>query len=368
MVALISSAFLAFANGANDNFKGVSTIYGSNLASFRTSLIWATITTFAGSALAFLLAGDLVASFTGKGLVPDDIFSDKAFPLSVALAAAATVLLASRFGLPVSTTHALTGALIGAGILGATGVNSSRLGALFLFPLLLSPVVAVSLTASALAIIRAAKGNSPSETVDCLCVSDGLKTDATPASALHVQAAVISPPQLFAGNTADIACVRSPVQVTRRNITQVLHFLSAGFVSFARGLNDTPKIAAILIASGGVTQHHALIGVGIFIAIGGWLYSRRVAETMAHKITPMTETEGLTANIITAALVIGASRLGMPVSTTHVSTGAIFGIGAMSGKLRWKTLQSIALAWLTTMPIAALLSAITFTLLRKIIA
>lgn len=366
-MALISSAFLAFANGANDNFKGVSTIYGSNLASFRMSLVWATITTFAGSALAFLLAGDLITSFTGKGLVPDDIFSDKAFPLSVALATAATVLLASRFGLPVSTTHALTAALIGASILGATGVNSSRLGALFLFPLLLSPVVAFSLTASALAIVRATKGNSPSNAA-CLCVSAGVKTDAIPASVLQVQTAIITPPQLFAGNITDLACVQSQVQVTTRSIPQVLHFLSAGLVSFARGLNDTPKIAAILIASGGVTQHHALIGVGIFIAIGGWLYSRRVAETMAHKITPMSETGGLTANIITAALVIGASRLGIPVSTTHVSTGAIFGIGAMSGKLQWKTLRSIALAWLTTLPIAALLSAITFTILRKIIA
>lgn len=366
--AMVFGAILAFANGANDNFKGVSTIYGSKLASFRSSLVWATLTTFAGSALAFFLAGDLLKSFSGKGIVSDEVFTNPAFPLSVALAAAVTVFIASRFGLPISTTHALTGALFGADIMGAAGVNFSRLGALFLFPLLLSPLAAVALTVAALWLQKRLQRKSASETSACLCVTPGVTAEVNSASVMQASISVMPLPQIIIGNTSDTACADSAVQVSRRSLTQLLHLFGAGLVSFARGLNDTPKIAAIMLASSGLAQHHALVGVGLFIAVGGWIYSRRVAETLAHKITPMTENEGLTANMITAALVVGASRFGLPVSTTHVSTGAIFGIGAMSGKMRWKTFQSIAAAWLTTMPLAALISALSFSILRRFIS
>ena len=71
--------------------------------------------------------------------------------------------------------------------------------------------------------------------------------------------------------------------------------------------------------------------VALFIALGGWLSARRVAETLSHKVTAMNPGQGFSANLVTAFLVIIASRLGMPVSTTHVSVGALFGIGVLSG-------------------------------------
>ena len=86
-------------------------------------------------------------------------------------------------------------------------------------------------------------------------------------------------------------------------------------------------------------------------------YAKRVAETMSHGITDLSPGQGLTANLVTAALVIGASRLGMPVSTTHVSCGALFGIGASSGRAHWRTIAQIGLAWLITLPVAAALGA-----------
>ena len=78
-----------------------------------------------------------------------------------------------------------------------------------------------------------------------------------------------------------------------------------------------------------------------------------MAETLANKITPMTPPEGLAGNAATALLVASASSLGLPVSTTHVSTGGIFGIGASNGELRWRMAGEVVLAWVVTLPLAA---------------
>src|SRR4026208_2386170 len=105
MIAL-AVLFLAYANGANDNFKGVATLFGSGTATYRTALLWATGTTLAGSLCALLLAQAWIGAFKGRGLVPDAVTTQGRFLLSVSLAAASTVLLATRLGMPVSTTHA----------------------------------------------------------------------------------------------------------------------------------------------------------------------------------------------------------------------------------------------------------------------
>jgi PiT family inorganic phosphate transporter len=100
------------------------------------------------------------------------------------------------------------------------------------------------------------------------------------------------------------------------------------------------------------------------MSAGGLVNSRRNAETMGHKLTTMNPGQGFTANLVTGALVIGASRLGMPVSTTHVSCGSIFGIGAVTGQGNLKTVAGILLAWVTTLPVAAGLGAGAYLLLR----
>ena len=103
------------------------------------------------------------------------------------------------------------------------------------------------------------------------------------------------------------------------------------------------------------------------IASGGLLSARRVAETMAHGITEMNPGQGFTANSVTAALVIGASNLGLPVSTTHVSCGALFGIGTVCGQARWKMILEIVLAWLITLPLSAVLAMAYGRLLRALL-
>jgi PiT family inorganic phosphate transporter len=135
------------------------------------------------------------------------------------------------------------------------------------------------------------------------------------------------------------------------------HYLSAGAVSFARGLNDTPKIAALLLVGEMIAPGVAVVGVGVAIAAGGLFSARRVAKTMSHRVTEMNPGQGFTANLVTSLLVIGASHLGMPVSTTHVSCGSLFGIGTVTGRAHRRTIRNILVAWVITLPVAGVLGA-----------
>ncbi len=145
-----------------------------------------------------------------------------------------------------------------------------------------------------------------------------------------------------------------------------LHYLSAGVVSFARGLNDTPKIAALLLLTPQLTGLTATALVGIAIAVGGVISARRVADTMSRKVTSMNHGQGFTANLTTGMTVIGASMLGMPVSTTHVSCGALFGIGSVTRQGHWKMMGTILGAWVTTLPVGAALGAVSFWVVNSI--
>jgi PiT family inorganic phosphate transporter len=144
------------------------------------------------------------------------------------------------------------------------------------------------------------------------------------------------------------------------------HFLSSGIVSFARGLNDTPKIAAMLLVAPFLGVSTSLAIVGTSIAVGGLISSRRVAETMSRRITTMNPGQGFTANVVTGLIVIGASRLGLPVSTTHVSCGSLFGIGAVAGQAHKKTIATILLAWFVTLPMAGGLAGLSYWLLKQV--
>lgn len=146
---LLSTIFLAYYNGANDNFKGVATLYGSGTLNYKTAITIATIATFLGSISAIFLAQGLVASFSGKGLVPQDVAGATNFLMSVGAGAGVTVLLATKLGFPISTTHSLVGGLLGAGLM-AVGldVDFYRLGGAFFIPLLVSPFIAFALGAT----------------------------------------------------------------------------------------------------------------------------------------------------------------------------------------------------------------------------
>ena len=361
MSVLIVAAvvLLAYSNGANDNFKGVATLFGSGTANYRRALTWATITTFAGSLLALAVARGLVATFSGRGLVPDNVTTEPAFLTAVSLGAALTVLLATRFGLPVSTTHALTGALVGAGAVATQGqVGLDTLGASFLLPLAFSPVVSVVITLVLYPLFKFARRRSGVMT----SVSVGSQFEEVIVGAGGTLALRSSGAVLQTGDAAD--CVQryhgQMLGIEAGPVLDRLHYLSAGAVGFARGLNDTPKIVALLIAAETVTPNVGLALVAVVMALGGILNARRVADTMSRKITRMNPGQGFTANLVTSLLVTTASRFGLPVSTTHVSVGSLFGIGVVNGTANGRMIAVILLAWVTTLPLAALLGAAAY--------
>src|SRR5437899_5533443 len=145
ILLLLATMFLAYANGANDNFKGVASLFGSRTCNYRTAIAWATVTTFVGSIISIFLAQALLKKFSGKGLVPDHFDGSEYFLLAVAIGAGLTVIVATLTGFPISTTHALTGAIIGCGVVAVgPAMNFSSLGKGFVLPLLLSPVLAMA--------------------------------------------------------------------------------------------------------------------------------------------------------------------------------------------------------------------------------
>lgn len=130
-----ATCVLAYSNGANDNFKGVASLFGSGTCSYRTAISWATITTFAGPIMSIFLAQTLLKKFSGEGIVPDQFVNSGYFLLAMAIGAGLTVILATLTGFPISTTHALTGALIGCGMVGVgPAVNLAALGKGFVLP------------------------------------------------------------------------------------------------------------------------------------------------------------------------------------------------------------------------------------------
>ncbi len=330
-LVLAGALLVAFVNGANDNFKGVATLYGSGTLSYRAALGLGTLATGLGGLASLALAAGLIRAFSAKGLLPDALLSDT-YLASVALGAGATVLLATRFGFPVSTTHALVGGLAGAGIVAAgPELRVNALGAAFVLPLLFGPIVALALALASLRVTRWVRARG--------WVRRRSSGGASPSGSVTGAGRNLSPITLG-------------------------HVLSSSLVSFARGLNDTPKILGLVVGAAVLTPQVGVATITLAMGLGGVLAGRRVAETLARKITPMTPEQGLASNLATALLVTSASRIGIPVSTTHVSTGGIFGIGVDAGSLEWNAVRQILLAWVVTLPVAALLGAALLSILR----
>jgi len=328
ILLFIAACFLAYSNGANDNFKGVATLFGSRTTNYKKAINWATITTLSGSIAAIFLAKELVKNFSGKGLVPNELIQEPTFAIAIALGAAITVSMATKIGMPISTTHSLVGALFGAGVMAVgSEFNFTKLGNTFLIPLIVSPLMATILSLLAYVLFKFLRKK--------------------------IHSLNIEKPSLFG--------ISSP------KILDTLHYLSSGIVSFARGLNDTPKIVGLLIIISAIDIKWSMISIAIIMAVGGLMNAKKVGVTMSKKITPMNSGQGFTANMITGLLVTTASIHGMPVSTTHVSVGSLFGIGTATKKANYKVIGKILLSWLLTLPIAAISSAIVFKLLINLI-
>jgi inorganic phosphate transporter, PiT family len=246
ILLVLATLFLAYANGSNDNLKGIATVIGSHTLSYKTALILATVTTCAGSVASIFLAAALIKGLSGTGILPSHIAGTPALLLAVAVGSACTVLLATILGLPVSTTHGLTGALFGAGLVAAgTKLKLDALGSGFLLPLIVSPLLAVVLTTPIHLSTQRLRSHSR--------VPQQQDEDASTHGAM--------PRSLGAAATLDHPSSSNAV-APKPKLAATAHIASASLLCFSRGLNDTPKIVALILAVEGLNVRYGMGGDG----------------------------------------------------------------------------------------------------------
>ncbi len=365
LLLVVATCFLAYANGANDNFKGVASLFGSRTTTYRTAIAWATATTFAGSMCSLLLAQALLAKFSARGIVPDQIAGSERFLLAVALGAALAIIIATLTGFPVSTTHGLIGAIIGSGVVAAGAeVNVQPLVSGFLLPLGLGPILAVMLAPALFMALRFLRLRFGVAKEWCVCIGERQQIVPIPQPVSMAAWESPAPPVLEITVGDQQHCEEryagTFLGVQMRALVDAAHFLSAGVVSFARGLNDAPKIAAMLLVVQALEIRSGTLVTAVAMAGGGLLNARKVADTMSRRITPLSHGQGFAANLSTGVLVMLASTYGLPVSTTHVSVGSLFGIGLTARTANAPVMRAIMLSWLLTLPCGAVLGGLVY--------
>src|SRR6476660_3425381 len=308
-----------FLNGLHDSANSIATVVSTRVLRPRTAVIWAAFFNF----IAFLLFGVHVAQTIGTGIVAADVV-DAGVIFGALMGAIAWNLITWWAGIPSSSSHALIGGLLGAGIL--------RAG------------------------------------LDAVVWNGVLTTSA---------AIVLSPMTGFFLALLLVLCiswvfVRSTPRAVDSTFRQ-LQLVSAALYSLGHGGNDAQKtmgIIAVLLFSQGhlgtefyvpcwvVITCQASMGLGTLF--GGW----RIVHTMGSKITRLTPMQGFCAEAGGAITLFGATYLGIPVSTTHTITGSIIGVGASRrvSAVRWNVAKSIVVAWIVTLPAAGLMATLFYSL------
>jgi inorganic phosphate transporter, PiT family len=239
----------------------------------------------------------------------------------------------------------------------------------FFLPLLISPLIAVALSLVTYPLLRTVLRLADVNRETCICIGNEMLPATVTAEGIAFTGAAKSL-RVIVGQEAQ--CVQrftgSIWGVSAQRVMNCGHFFSAGAVSFARGLNDAPKIVAIGLTASALDMTWSIGLVAFMMALGGLLSARKVAETVSKRITAMEPDQGLSANLVTSFLVIFASKWGLPVSTTHVSCGSLFGIGILNGQAHWDMIRTILLAWVVTLPLAGISSAIIYLALSQLAA
>ncbi len=393
--------------GANDVANAMGTSVGSGAITVTAAIVIAAIFEFAGAAV----AGGHVTSTIRKGIVdPTSITANPEIlvygMLAALFAAGAWLMVASMKGWPVSTTHSIVGAIVGFTIVGI-GVDAVQWGkigqiaASWVVSPLLGGVIAYLLMISIRKLILdteapflSAKRWGPAYVflvgfvIALVTLFKGLK---------HLDLDLSVPMSfLWATVVGAVVAAIGWLMIRRVKVDEAadrdFHFASvekvftpmmiftAAAMAFAHGSNDVANgvgpLAAVyaLVQSGGeVTQKSGLplwvllLG-GFGIVLGLATYGYRVMMTIGQRITALTPSRGFCATLAAAATVVLASRTGMPVSTTHIAVGAVMGVGLARSlaAIDLRVVGGIFVSWVVTLPIAAVLSAVVFTILRGI--
>ncbi len=319
---IIVALIFDFVNGFHDAANAIATIVVSRTLTPFQAVCMAGL----GNFLGFFIFGTEIAHMIGKGVVQIEHISLQVI-LSTLLGAIAWNILTWIWGLPTSSSHALIGALIGAGTasLGVKVVLLQGVVKIFLF-ILVAPLLGM-------------------------------------LGAVLFTIAVI---WIFHKQTPHKA----------GKIFRKLQLISALFYSIGHGTNDAQKtmgiIALTLFTAGLIpTFHvdrwvvficHAAIALGTML--GGW----RIVKTMGTSITKIRQMEGFCAETASALVLIGTAHAGIPVSTTHVIAGAIMGVGTVehAKNMRWVTARKIIWAWVVTIPATALFAAMTYYVIEAV--
>jgi len=401
--AVIISFYASFMGGANDFANAFGTSVGSGSITIKQAVLIALFAELFGA----VLVGGHVTDTVRKGIVDPSCFETEPMMLVYGLLAALVgsglfLQIATHFGLPVSTTHAIVGSMVGFGLvaLGFDAVNWGNVGYIAT-SWVVSPIgggIVAYLTfriiqhqilekkdpvAVASRIVPIFVGITCS-TIVLTMIYKGLKNIHL---SLSLTQAVLA--ALFIGLVAAIITrfllPQSDKRDRRIQLVMVekkfsyLQVLTAAYIAFAHGANDVANSIGPLAGIWAI-YHKGLIGLksevpvwilvmgGTGIVIGLAVLGWRVIETVGKKITSITPSRGFSAEFAAATVVLIFSKLGMPVSTTHTLVGAVIGVGMARGfsAIDIRVVRKILTSWVVTIPAAAVLTALTYTLLMAI--
>ncbi len=330
---------LSYANGANDVSNAIATLAGSGVTSVKRAIAWGTAWTIIG-ALFGILWGTAILKNISESIYMDDYGFIFAAAMATAIAPILWVSLATWRKWPVSTTHFVIGGLVGTGLIGygASGINWPTIFTKIALPLLIIPFIAIFLA---------------------WLLTPGLEKFARVANRIRI---CITPVPRFAMLEAQNRtampledCVICDCESTEAGLTygvnlsmDNLHWLTSGLLSFSRGLNDSPKLVAIVLPF--LFMYDSVpvwlfIWGGLAMGLGSWYGGKKITELLGFQVTKLNHEQAFAANLVSAFLVIGASRFGMPVSTTHVSSSSIMGVGLVNQEgLNIQTVMSMLFA------------------------
>ena len=406
-LAALFGIFMAWGIGANDVANAMATSVGSKALTIRQAILVAAIFEFLGA----VLAGGAVTSTIRKGIVDADLLAGSPelliYGMLASLLSAGTwLLIASRKGWPVSTTHSIVGAIVGFAAVGI-GIDAVQWGQIgtIVMSWVVSPVTAgfiaylIYLSVQRLILtqedpLARAKRYVPiyiflaSFTIVLVTIVKGLKhvgldLSLTNSYALAVAIAVAI---AIVGAIAIHRIKPDPKAEKRQHfytverVFAVLMVVTACSMAFAHGSNDVanaigPLAAVISVAKTGIVGAQAALPIwvllvgGAGIVVGLATFGIHVISTVGKKITQLTPSRGFAAELAAATTIVIASGTGIPISTTHTLVGAVLGVGLARGieAIDLRVVGRVFVSWVVTIPAGAFLSIIFFLIFRTVL-